>query len=313
MLNKDNKHMFWFISDSGKWLADVANSAINVEWISSYMQNIRTILPSLEGLKLSPIRSVFKFFFTTEQLPQRVNSFAPAYEKIRLVAIKVGKPIQSTIMSKKTSSVLAGLGTATSLVAISASWPIILVGSVFAAWSSSRAETRGQINAALAKRIANLEKAEEKDVRFVHTLDIKYGTQQLVRVSFKDQEGNVQVIEAEELEKYYSKPGPAEIVKMGLDIGLAGIVAGTSSFRLASTVATCAYSIYSGRKQSKAMKEGTHALRERIKKAADKRARTYSRRKQYSRRKKSKATKEGTHALRERIKKAAEGGKRSRT
>jgi hypothetical protein len=210
--------MFNLITASGKWLTNIPTVGLIIETISAYrLQNIRAGLSYVNIVKPGVAKETIKFFFTKQKLPSTLRDLNPAYKKIRYVSIKLGKILKPVVMSKKTPAVLSALSTASTLLNSTSlgSFPIILCAT----------------GAALASYYG--EQRKESVTRAQATL------------------GTVSIPRSYEMTKVviqkhsYTFPHPIEVVKMGLDLSMAGITCGTSSYNFMLAGGMLAYNIYS--------------------------------------------------------------------
>jgi hypothetical protein len=209
--------MFNLITASGKWLANIPAMGLIAETISAYrLQDIRSGISYVNTLKPGIANETLKFFFNTKRLPEIFRAFNPAYEKIRCTAIKAGKILKPVVTSKRTSAALSALSTASTLLGGTSlsGFPIILCAT----------------GAAFATYYGEQRKASVTRVKAVLEVNIPRNYQQTNVV----------------LQKHsYTFPYPTEIVKMGLDFSMSGIVCGASSYSFMFTGGRLAYNIYS--------------------------------------------------------------------
>ena len=198
--------MFYALTASGKWLAEIPIPSFVVTFLSAYkLQSLRVATPYLSRLK--PVADVSKVLLPSKS-PAELTAYSSAYNKIVYSSLKVAKAFKEVLLNKKTTAILSAISTASLLIGGTAlgGFPIILcaTGSAFAAY---RAEQRKEA----------IQQAGVGTVSVANSYDQGTGPKS---------KGIT-----------YPWPHPMEIVDKALNLAATGIIFGTSSVGFALAIA----------------------------------------------------------------------------
>jgi hypothetical protein len=202
--------MFYALTSSGKWLADIPVPSFIVTFMYAYkLQHLKVATPYTSKLKTSA--EILNALLPSEA--PTIKASSSAYDKIVYSSIKIGKAFKKVLLSKKTIAILSAISTASLLISGTAlgGFPIILcaTGAAFAAY---RGEQRKE---AIAQTTV--------------------GTISITNSYNQGKDHKAQGVS-------YPWPHPMEIRDKALTIAMTGITLGTSSigFLLTVTKITCA-------------------------------------------------------------------------
>ena len=254
--------MFWLVTQAAKWKTQVKSIFTyvgQIKFFSAYTyQNIKTTVQVVDKLKISSIRSGTQFLITNEKLPDLprqlkkaspiYNNIQSIYKKVAYTVTKVSKPVKNIVMSKKFSAALAAVSTAVPIVQLGMTGLPIILLPILAAMGTYAKEYRDE------QLKADTQKLEQQLTGY------EYG-QKIPKISVN---APMQNMVAQEI--CYKPPKSTEIIKVGLELTLSGLVGGMFSVGFVSKALSCGYNVYAEVKQYQKI----HSIKSKIKESRKK-------------------------------------------